>query len=167
MIESIDQELDRVSLQAKLSRRSHSRGEQSHKLLQTRNTLTIDVRDGEDGANFFARHGLGVDTDIDIVALSTSWDGHWVLASLGRLQNFSERCKSLLVLLFRSQINLCDHDEERYSEGQGDAEMLSCHLADAHIGTDYDHGVVRHEADKTEHGRLEVLFVTTQVQERD
>ena len=43
--------------------------------------------------------------------------------------------------------------------------MLSGHLADAHIGSDDDHGVVGHETHEAEHGRFEVLFVTAQVQE--
>ena len=45
--------------------------------------------------------------------------------------------------------------------------MLSGHFADAHISSNDDHGVVGHETDEAEHGRLEVLFVTAQVQERD
>ena len=43
--------------------------------------------------------------------------------------------------------------------------MLSCHLAHAHVGTDNDHGVVRHETNKAEHSGLEIFLVTTQVQE--
>lgn len=43
--------------------------------------------------------------------------------------------------------------------------MLSGHLADTHVSSDYDHGVIRHEADQPKHGRLEVLFMTTQVKE--
>lgn len=43
--------------------------------------------------------------------------------------------------------------------------MLSGHLADTHVSSYYDHGVIRHEADQPKHGRLEVLLMTTQVKE--
>ena len=45
--------------------------------------------------------------------------------------------------------------------------MLSRHLAYAHIGANDDHRIVWHETDKTKHRRLEILLVTTQVEEGD
>lgn len=43
--------------------------------------------------------------------------------------------------------------------------MLPGHLADTHVGSDYDHGVIWHEADQPKHGRFEILLMTTQVKE--
>ena len=45
--------------------------------------------------------------------------------------------------------------------------MLPRHFADAHVGSDHDHGVVGHETDESEHSSLEVLLMATQIQERD
>jgi len=41
------------------------------------------------------------------------------------------------------------------------------HPGDAHVAPDNDHGIIGTESNKSEHGRFEVLFVSTEVKEID
>ena len=88
-------------------------------------------------------------------------------AAAGRTQYFLQCFQRLLQHIGRTHVNFGDHDEHGYVECQREAQMLLGHAYDAHVGADHQHGVVGTVAGHAEHGRLQVAFVASQVNERD
>mmetsp|Transcript_53479 Transcript_53479/g.125779 ORF Transcript_53479/g.125779 Transcript_53479/m.125779 type:complete len:316 (-) Transcript_53479:61-1008(-) len=83
-----------------------------------------------------------------------------------RPQNLVDIGHGLLENVRRGDVDLGHDEDERDLEGEGDADVLLGHSQHAHVGAHHHHGVVGDHARHAVNCRLDVSFVTRQVNKR-